>query len=276
MKITNSNRQSEEVKKQEKSFDAMLKDLIAKYKTIFLAVIDDMSFVYKPLSRKDYWSIIQNGELSDFEKEDEVCAVTVLWPENIDWDNIEAGVPTQLCKEILQNSFLDSPESIAFLIEQYREDLSLLDTQMSCIISEAFPTYDIEDIESWDMIKFCKIYSRAEWKLKNLRKIDDVLDVTEQLKSDTESNYYNEESDNNQTMESQETPKKQQEFNNQSTYIQNNGETKIKVGSREMTKQEYDEYLKMKSMFPEINWEADAMFTGYESQTASTIPSALR
>ena len=53
-------------------------------------------------------------------------------------------------------------DSVVSLIDVYREELETVDTQMSCIISEAFPNYDIEEIESWDMIKFCKIFSRAE------------------------------------------------------------------------------------------------------------------
>ena len=48
----------------------------------------------------------------------------------------------------MEKSFLDSDESQANLIEQYRENLSSLDAQMVCIISEAFPNYDIEDIEA--------------------------------------------------------------------------------------------------------------------------------
>lgn len=54
------------------------------------------------------------------------------------------------------------PDSVANLIEAYREEMELLDTQMTCIISEAFPNYKLEEIEEWDMIKFCKMYSRAE------------------------------------------------------------------------------------------------------------------
>ena len=141
MKIT-SNR------KAELDFDAIVKDLIAEHGIIFLSSIDDYTFIYKPLNRKDYKAIIENPELSDVEKEDEVCAICVVFPEEIDWDDIEAGVPSKLFKEIITNSFLDSPESVASLIDVNRRELETLDAQMTCIISEAFPNYDIEDIES--------------------------------------------------------------------------------------------------------------------------------
>ena len=262
MKITNSKQ-----KQAELDFDNLVKDLIAQYGTIFFANIDNNFFIYKPLSRKDYKAIVENNELTNIEKEDEVCAMTILWPEDIDWDDIEAGIPSKLYEEILKNSFLDSPESIAHLIDIYREELETLDTQMSCIISEAFPNYDIEEIENWDMIKFCKIFSRAEWKLKNLRNLDSMKDVTEYLRNiDVDGNNEYEEDTIQQQFNTQPQPQQP---------IQNNS-NKVKVGNREMTEDEYRQYLEFQKMYPEIAWDADAMFTGYESQSVSTVPVALR
>ena len=43
-----------------------------------------------------------------------------------------------------------------------------------------------------------------------------------------------------------------------------------------MTEDEYRQYLEFQKMYPEIAWDADAMFTGYESQSVSTVPVALR
>ena len=262
MKITNSKQRQAEL-----DFDNLVKDLIAQYGTIFFANIDNNFFIYKPLSRKDYKAIVESNELTNIEKEDEVCAMTILWPEDIDWDDIEAGIPSKLYEEILKNSFLDSPESIAHLIDIYREELETLDTQMSCIISEAFPNYDIEEIENWDMIKFCKIFSRAEWKLKNLRNLDSMKDVTEYLRDiDVDGNNEYEESTVQQQVNTQPQPQQP---------IQNNS-SKVKVGNREMTEDEYRQYLEFQKMYPEIAWDADAMFTGYESQSVSTVPVALR
>lgn len=262
MKITNSKQ-----KQAELDFDNLVKDLIAQYGTIFFANIDNNFFIYKPLSRKDYKAIVENNELTNIEKEDEVCAMTILWPEDINWDDIEAGIPSKLYEEILKNSFLDSPESIAHLIDIYREELETLDTQMSCIISEAFPNYDIEEIENWDMIKFCKIFSRAEWKLKNLRNLDSMKDVTEYLRNiDVDGNNEYEEDTVQQQVNTQSQPQQP---------IQNNS-SKVKVGNREMTEDEYRQYLEFQKMYPEIAWDADAMFTGYESQSVSTVPVALR
>lgn len=54
------------------------------------------------------------------------------------------------------------------------------------------------------------------------------------------------------------------------------GTKKIKVGNREMTPEEYKQYLDFQKQFPDIDWGQDAMYTGYETQTVSTVPTPLR
>lgn len=110
------------------------------------------------------------------------------------------------------------------------------------------------------MIKFCKIFAKAEWKLKNLRRLDDIKDVTEYLRTVDEDS-------NNIDVQSQP---------NENTSIQEKSTKTIKVGSREMTEEEYRQYQEIQRLIPEIDWGADAMFTGYETQCASTVPVALR
>ena len=262
MKITDD-------RKTEIAFANLVEDLLAKYEIIFFECIDNNNFIFKPLNRKDYKSIVLNPELNDFQKEDEVCAKCVVWPDNVDWDNVEAGIPTKLFKVIMEKSFLDSDESQANLIEQCRENLSSLDGQMVCIISEAFPNYDIEDIEAWDMIKFCKIFTQAEWKLKNLRGLENILDVTECLRN---INYNNDYEDD----DIEEDIDNIQYSNKENNNINHTNSSGIKVGNRTMTQEEYAQYKAFREQHPEIDWDADAMFTGYETETVDTVPVALR
>ena len=45
---------------------------------------------------------------------------------------------------------------------------------------------------------------------------------------------------------------------------------------KEMTMDEYNQYLEFQRMYPDIDFGADAMFTGYETMTADTTAPALR
>lgn len=248
-----------------KDFDTIVKNLINEYGNVFFAEIGNIAFIYKPIGRKKYKEIVLNPEISEIEKEDAICEECVLYPFNFDVDEVEAGIPTELFSQILKNSFLETTEQMVSLIEVYREESQQLDIQMSCIISEAFPSFDMEEIESWDMIKFCKMYSRAEWKLKNLRNLEFENDVVSFLKGQIDD-YDEEVNESNNTIQK----------NNNTNKVTEPKEEGVKVGNRIMSKEEYQQYLDFQRAHPEINFGADTMFTGFDTMGFDNTPVALR
>ena len=48
------------------------------------------------------------------------------------------------------------------------DNMENVDKQISCVIHEAFPEYDIEDIDNWDMVRTMDFLARSEWILKNI------------------------------------------------------------------------------------------------------------
>jgi len=140
-----------------------------EYRNVFFTKLEDYFFIYRSLNRKEHKALLENKNFSDIEKEDIICESCLLWPEKFDFDNCEAGVPTQLAKKIIKDSFLASTDDRASVITYYRNQMFNTDYQINCIINEAFPQFDIEEIEEWDIEKTSKYLSRAEWKLQNLR-----------------------------------------------------------------------------------------------------------
>lgn len=249
--------------KTEADFDLMIKQLFAQYGNICFAEYNGEIYIYKLLNRKSYKNLISNPNLTQIEKEDEVCKECILWPRDFNPDDYDAGMPTYLFEQIMTNSFLTSIDDMISLIEVSREETEQLDSQMSCIISEAFPNYSMEEIEEWDMIKFCKMFTKAEWKLKSLRSLSfetDMLDFLKTVSSDTDMD----QEDNIQ------------EDSKAVNTNMSNSKNSVKVGNREMTPDEYRQYQEFQRQFPDIDWGADAMFTGYETQTISTVPTPLR
>lgn len=255
---------SQKQKQSVKEFDELIKDFLDEYKNIFFEDINGMTFIYKPLGRKAYKDIMNNANLTDLDREDLICMETILYPLNYNPDDYDAGIPSQLYEKILINSFLSGSDDMISLLEACREEVEQLDIQMSCIISEAFPVYDMDEIEEWDMIKFCRMFAKAEWKLKNMRNITLNSDVVDFLKSADGVG-------NNEVAEApQQTPK-------QNTPVNSTGSNgKVKVGNREMTREEYQQYLEFQRAHPQIDWGADTMYTGFETQTATNIPVPLR
>ena len=142
------------------------------HRNVFVHMIGKEAFIYRTLGRKEYYALLENEEISDMQKEEVICELCVLWPEEYDLDNCSAGIPTELTKIILENSFLDSKEGLDRILGVYRQEMYDLQNQITCMINEAFPEFSIEDIEEWDMERTAKYLSRAEWKLVNLRGLD--------------------------------------------------------------------------------------------------------
>lgn len=271
MKINRNN--SKEIK-NEFDLDLYIKELMVEHEFIFFEEIGDYTFIYRPLNRKEYKKIYLNDSLNQIEKEDAIVEATLLYPLDIDFDEIEAGIPSMLYEKILNNSFLRADQILNLLVN-FREELNEMDSQMTCIIAEAFPNYKIEEIESWDMIKFCKMFAKAEYNLTNFRNLQLQNDLADILRENLENNDIEdeyEEIEDDSVIE--EVKPKIEETSQPKKY--SDGSRVVKVGSREMTQEEYNEYLKIRKAFPDIDWDNDAMFTGYDTMTVDTTPVALR
>lgn len=140
-----------------------------QYRNVFMQQFGANVFFYRSIGRKEYRTIIDDNVLNDFQKENVICELCTLYPRGIDFNNVDAGIPSKLAELIVKNSFLDTIESRQNLLGYYRAEMYDLDNQISCLINEAFPQFDLEDIEEWDVDKTTKYLSRAEWKLHNLR-----------------------------------------------------------------------------------------------------------
>ena len=158
---------------EDKSLDLseILFKLQEEWRSVFMAKIENQVFFYRPLGRGEYRKIATDVNLSDLQKQEVVCETCTLWPEKFDFEDCLAGIPTELYNQILRNSLLDSTESRERAVNYYRQEMFDFDNQISCIINEAFPNFDIEEIEMWDVERTAKYLASAEWKLHHLRGI---------------------------------------------------------------------------------------------------------
>jgi hypothetical protein len=166
--------------KQTVDLDYLIEETFQKYSAVFFSEIDGQLYSYRPLGRKEYKDILTNESLDDFDKQDAIVKTALIYPIDFDLDDCPAGVPNQLCTDIVEKSCLD-PESMLYLLHMNRQEAEQLGSEMACIIAEAFPNYSIDEIESWNNFKFMKIYAQAEWVLKNIRGVQFQIDIVDYL-----------------------------------------------------------------------------------------------
>ena len=230
-----------------------LKELEEQYRSIYWTHIEGDLYIYKPIGRKDYREIV-GSELSIEDKKDELIKKCILFPEDFDIDDMVAGMIDILFEKILDISYLDSEESRVGVIEYYRQEMYSLDNQITCIINEAFPQFDIEDIENWDVEKTAKYLSRAEWKLQNFR----GFQFNEEYFEYGQASSQQQEETSTQETESTETKEE-------------NGKSKEKLTPEKLRQ--------LKAQFPEIDWENDAVMRGgidAMADSVDTMAPALR
>ena len=278
MKIVNDSNKREPI-----DLDALIEEAFKKYDAVFFSEIEGELFAYRPLGRKEYKDIIENVNISDLEKQDQICKTALFYPVDYDFDECSAGIPDKLYVDIIEKSCLDA-ESMLYLLHMERQRAEQLGSEMTCIIAEAFPNYSIDEIESWNNFKFMKIYSQAEWTLKNIRGITFQADVMDYLAE--VSGITNEElielgiKDSSDESIQQYVPQQSRQQVQQKPQTQNKKQTNGVYDSPApgMTDEQYRAYQEFCRQHPEFadKMQYDAAFTGADSKSASTVSPALR
>lgn len=225
----------------------------SKWRNVFIYRLGEYDFIYRALGRKEYRDILEDKRFNDFEKEEIICDKCLLYPNEFDWENCDAGIPTELLKNILKNSYLESFESRTQVLDYYRTEMYDLDNQITAVIAEAF-NLDIEVVEQWDVEKTMKYLSRAEWTLHNLRGIP--LVDTNNLRGD--SSYEN---TKKRYPEEDFEKQKQQKIKQEDT--NNDSRTTIRGGSRK-NKLTPELLRELQAKYPGIDWANDDGLRGIE------------
>lgn len=232
----------------------LIEELQEKYGAVYWNTIDGQVFIYRALGRLEYKQLLA-ADISDIEKEDTVCQACVLFPENFNFDDCPAGIPSQLFELILKNSFLDSLDAKKLVVAYHRKEMEQFDNQITCIISEAFPNLDIEEIENWDMAKTAKYLSRAEWKLNVLRQIPIDYEVSDQMMENEwqiQHNVKTEEISAQEEVREAQKPKAKQDFK-----VETLEERQRRIAEEGPRRKSPEELARLKAAFPEINWDAE-------------------
>lgn len=231
-------------------FANLIHELEQKYRNVFWTIFENEVYIYKAIGRRDFKNIVSNENLSIEDKKDEIIKACIVYPEDFDIDDCIAGLINVLYSKIIEISYLDSDESRAGVIEYYRQDMYMLDNQITCLINEAFPNFDIEEIENWDLERTAKYLSRAEYKLQNFR----GFEFNEAYFQGT----------------SNEVPQEEEEQHVEEKNVEEN--TKKQKLTPERLRQ-------LQAQFPEIDWANDAVAKGgidAMGDSVDTVAPALR
>ncbi len=240
---------------QEVDIGQILLRLQQNYHSLYTYQVDNQVFIYRPVGRREYKNLYLSDKWDDISKEEILCQLCVLYPEDYDFENCdEAGLPTTLADQIIKNSYL-SKERREKVLNYFRQDMYDLDNQMTCVIMEAFPELEMDSVENWDIETTCKYYARAEWILHNLRGVPIA-------QKDPNASYYG--APDEKMPETSELDIDEMQSTASQSPVDHNGKPKVKQGNTQLTPEKLQE---LKAKFPTIDWEHDDGLTGTEGLT---------
>lgn len=251
--------------------------LIEKYKVVQVHVIDDELYMYKLLSKLEYETLTSQIE-DELDLQDAIVQNCVVYPEDIDIDDMLPGNVFELAKIIIEQSCV-SPEDRILMLEVYSSEMTQLENVMVCLIMRAFPAYKLDELENMSYPELYKLYSRAEWFLVNILQAPLEFSALDSLKTviygeekQSNSDYYNNghDSEEEEEIKQQEVSQEQvqgkymgRNLNEVMAEINNSGSKR-----KPMTEEQQRELEKFKQQFPEIEMNQDAMYTGLMSEKA--------
>lgn len=150
-----------------------INELKEQHGSIYRTEVEGETFIWRELTRGEYNRMVRFID-DEWAREEQVCALCVLEPSNVDYEETVAGLATVLCSHIMAESGFGEAgaEKIQSLLDGFRQEMTMFHHQISCIITEAFPNLDIEEVEEWPIEKALWYYARAEYKMNALRGIE--------------------------------------------------------------------------------------------------------
>ena len=106
--------------------------LLEKHKIVETHTIDDEIYMYKPLTKIEYESLTNQIE-DELDLQDAIVKHCVLYPENIDIDEMLPGVVYELAQLIVGQSYV-LPEDRMLMLQVYSAEMTQLDNVMECLI----------------------------------------------------------------------------------------------------------------------------------------------
>lgn len=231
-------------------------EMIEKFKEenhdVYWVHIDKQIYIYKPVGRKDFKELCEMDDINQVDKEDELIKRTLLYPNPEVLQDMPAGISSKLYGIIIKNSYLENLEIRTNVLAHFREDMYDMQNQITCIINEAFPQFDIEEIENWGVERTAKYLSRAEWKLVNLRGMN--MDESYIMQHEQEMANAQQTSQDDNSNNEKEVPHK------------------IIKGTKEFR----DKIEESRRKFPEIDWDHVVTSPDEMMDNVDTTPVALR
>jgi hypothetical protein len=135
------------------------------YGELYHIKVEDYDFVFRCITRGEYKEI--TNRCADFyDVEEEVANLCTIFPKDIDYRDLVAGVASSVAARILEVSGIQGAYTFEDLVNLSRAEMSDVERQIDTVIMMSFPQYKYEDLQKMTRKQHLDLYAMAEWSLK--------------------------------------------------------------------------------------------------------------
>jgi len=158
-------------------FDSIKKDILSwkrKYGNIYYIEIGNNIYVYRTLTRGEYFDVLSLQSTIYSDISDIVLELCLLYPkyDKVRFDSILAGEIDSLVKKIIGLSGFSNGELLLKDIDVARNKVGILDNQIVLLICKAFPQLTPKDINNLNYHDLINYLTLAEAILDTQLKIE--------------------------------------------------------------------------------------------------------
>jgi hypothetical protein len=155
----------------EEQLQFIIAELKSKFGEIHAVEVEETGelYLFRLLTRKEYAEIMMIAGNDKNMKEELICQVAVVWPEGLNFAQGDAGLPSLIAPEIVNESGFGTLQKSHYYFNFYRSQMSLFDKQAEAAIQAAFPDITDEEMMDWTVDKLMQKLAKAEWILKNVK-----------------------------------------------------------------------------------------------------------
>lgn len=137
--------------------------------------ICNKEFVFRTLGKTEYKNIL-NVCSNEYDLEDMICQVSVLFPNEFDFKDCPIGGLTKTISPLITElSGFTNTEIIHQTYDSYKQEMNTFENKCYALIKIAFPEFTFEEMEDWTWDKTFNIATKAEYILNETKFKDNPI-----------------------------------------------------------------------------------------------------
>lgn len=137
---------------------------------LFYVGICEKDYVFRNISKREFLEA-QELAVTDYDFNEIICEIAIVYPENMSFENCIAGIPDTIAPVVIKHSDFEG-NSIIHRYVQQKAKINTFEEQAMAMVKAAMPEFTYSVMEHWPLSKLIQEATRAEYILKEIKGVN--------------------------------------------------------------------------------------------------------